>query len=165
MERKNFYDEIYEDLICSIQKIEDDDINERYACLYDYFLDHEDIISQYSTFDFSNERCFDKSALDCVAKRLLAKDCHALFPVFTKGNGNCLYNSISLLLTGEQSQLSTELRIKVISEMVKNRSFYDAGDFLKYGADNFEEDMLESTGDQIAAFAICMHWLMLSAVT
>ena len=28
--------------------------------------------------------------------------------------------------------------------MVKNRSLYDAGDFLKYGADNFEEDMLDS---------------------
>ena len=80
-------------------------LSERYDCLYDYFLDHEDIISQYSTFDFSNERCFDKSNLDCVAKRLLPKDCHALFPVFTKGDGNCLYGSISLLLTGEQSQL------------------------------------------------------------
>ena len=85
--------------------------------------------------------------------------------MFTKGNGNCLYNSISLLLRGEQSQLSTELRIKVIGEIVRNRSFYDAGDFLKYGADNFQEDMLESMGDQIAAFAIFMHWLMLSAVT
>ena len=165
MDRKKFYDGFYEDLIRSIQKIEDDDINERYACLYDQFLDHEDITSQYITFDFWNERCFDKSALDCVAKRLLPKDCHALFPVFTKGNGNCLYNSISLLLRGEQSQLSTELRIKVIGEIVRNRSFYDAGDFLKYGADNFQEDMLESMGDQIAAFAIFMHWLMLSAVT
>ena len=85
--------------------------------------------------------------------------------MFTKGNGNCLYNSISLLLRGEQSQLSTELRIKVIGEIVKNRSFYDAGDFLKYGADNFQEDMLESMGDQIAAFARFMYWLMLSAVT
>ena len=120
MERKIFYDEIYEDIIRSIQKFEDDDISERYACLYDYFLDHEDIISQYSTFNFSNERYFDKSALDRVAKRLLPKDCHALFPVFTKGDGNCLFNSISLLLTGEQSQLSTELRIKVVCEMVKN---------------------------------------------
>ena len=36
--------------------------------MYDYILDHEDIISQYSTFDFSNERCFDKSALDRVAR-------------------------------------------------------------------------------------------------
>ena len=116
--------------------------------MYDYFLDHEDIISQYSTFDFSNERCFDKSALDRVAKRLLPKDCHALFPVFTKGDGNCFYNSISLLLTGEQSQLSTELRIKVVGEMVKNRSLYDAGDFLKYGADNFVDDMLDSMRDE-----------------
>ena len=116
--------------------------------MYDYFLDHEDIISQYSTFDFSNERCFDKSALDRVTKCLLPKDCHALFPVFTKGDGNCLYNSISLLLTREQSQLSTELRIKVVGEMVKNRSFYDAGDFLKYRANNFEEDMLNSMRDE-----------------
>ena len=153
MERKIFYDEIYEDIIRSIQKFEDDDISERYACLYDYFLDHEDIISQYSTFDFSNERCFDESPLDCVSKRLLAKDCHAFFPVFTKGDGNCLYNSISLLLTREQSQLSTELRIKVVGEMVKNRSFYDAGGFLKYGADNFEEDMLDSMrGETYSSF-------------
>ena len=28
--------------------------------------------------------------------------------------------------------------------MVKNRSLSDAGDFLKYGVDNFEEDMLDS---------------------
>ena len=27
--------------------------------------------------------------------------------------------------------------------MVKNRSFHDAGDFLKYGLDNVEEDMLD----------------------
>ena len=112
--------------------------------MYDYFLDHKDIISQYSTFNFSNEQCFDKSALDRVAKRLLPKDRYALFPVFTKGGGNYFLNSISLLLTGEQSQLSTNLRIKVVGEMVKNRSLYYAGDFLKYGVDNFVEDMLDS---------------------
>ena len=86
--------------------------------------------------------------MDRVAKRLRPKDCHALFLVFTKGDGNCLYNSISLLLTGEQSQLSTELRIKVVGDMVKNRYLYDAGDFLKYGADNFEEDILDSIWDE-----------------
>ena len=32
--------------------------------------------------------------------------------------------------------------------MVKNRSLYDAGDLLKYGADNFEEDMLDSIRDE-----------------
>ena len=85
MERKIFYDEIYEDIIRSIQKFEDNDISERYASLYDYFLDHKDIILQYSTFSFSNERCFDKSALDRVVKLLHLEDCHALFPVFTKG--------------------------------------------------------------------------------
>ena len=46
MERKIFYDKIYKDILRSIQKFEDDDISERYACLYDYFLDHEDIILQ-----------------------------------------------------------------------------------------------------------------------
>ena len=50
--------------------------------------------------------------------------------------------------TGEQSQLSTELSIKAVGEMVKNRSLYDADDFLKYGADNFEEDMLDSIRDE-----------------
>ena len=99
MERKKFYDEIYVDIIRSLQEFEDDDISERYGCLSDYFLNHEDI----RTLDFTNKRCFDKSALDRVTKRLLPRYCHALFPVFTKGDGNCLYNSISLLLTGEQS--------------------------------------------------------------
>ena len=33
--------------------------------------------------------------------------------------------------------------------MVKNRSLCDAGDFLKYGPVNFEEDMLGSTRDEI----------------
>ena len=120
IEKKIFCDEIYKDIILSIQKFEDDNISERYACLYDYFLDHEDIISQYNTFNFSNERYFDKSALDRAAKRLLPIDCHALFPVFTKEDGNYLFNSISLLLTREQSQLLKELRIKVVGEMVKN---------------------------------------------
>ena len=74
MERNFFYNKIYEDILRSIQKFEDGDISDRYACLYDYFLDHENIISQYSTLNFSNERCFDKSVLDRVAKRLLPKD-------------------------------------------------------------------------------------------
>ena len=52
------------------------------------------------------------------------------------------------MFTGEQSQPSTELQIKVVGEMIKNRSFYDAGDFLKYGADNFEEDMLDSMKEE-----------------
>ena len=118
MERKLFYDEIYEDIIRSMQKLEDGYISERCACFYDYFLDLEVVISQNNTFNFSNERCSDKSALGCIAKLLLPIDCHALFPVFTKGGGNCLFNSISLLLTGEQSQLLTELRIKLVGEMV-----------------------------------------------
>ena len=32
--------------------------------------------------------------------------------------------------------------------MFKNRSLYDVGDFLKYGVDNFEEDMLDSIRDE-----------------
>ena len=32
--------------------------------------------------------------------------------------------------------------------MVKNRYLYDAGDFLKYEVDNFEEDMLDSIRDK-----------------
>ena len=90
MERKKFYGEIYKDIIWSVQEFEDGNISERYDCCYHYFLDHEDIISQYSTFNFSNERCFGKSALDRVAKCLLPEDCHALFPVLTIGEGNYL---------------------------------------------------------------------------
>ena len=81
-------------------------------------------------------------------KHLLPKDCYALFPVFTKEDSNYLYNSTSLLLSGEQSQLLTELRIKVVGEMVKNKSVHDAGNLLKHGVDNFEEDMLDSMRDK-----------------
>ena len=65
-----YKNKIYEDIIRSIQEFEDGDISEQYDCLYDYFLDHEDIISKFSTFDFSNKRFFDKSTLDRVAKGL-----------------------------------------------------------------------------------------------
>ena len=65
-----------------------------------------------------------------------------------KEDGNFHYNSVSLLFTGEESQLLTELRIKLVGEMVKNRSLYDADDFLKYGADNFMEDMSDSMRDE-----------------
>ena len=73
-----------------------------------------------------------------------------------------------MLLAGEQSHLLTELRIKVVGEMVKNRSVHDAGDFLKHGVDNFEEDILGTKlwgTKHIAAYVIYMQWLMLSAVT
>ena len=33
---------------------------------------------------------------------------------------------------------------KVVGEIVKNRSLYDASDLLKFGADSFEEHMLDS---------------------
>ena len=45
-----------------------------------------------------------------------------------------------MLLTGEQSQLLTELQIKLVGKMVKNRSLYDADDFLKYGVDNLRDE-------------------------
>ena len=40
MERKKFYDEIYEAIIRSILEFEYGDISESYDCLSDYFLDH-----------------------------------------------------------------------------------------------------------------------------
>ena len=133
MEKKKFYDEIYEDIIRSIQEFEDHDISERYDCLHDYFLDHENIISQYSTFDFSNEH--DESALDRVAKRLLPKDYQALFPVFTKGDGNCPYNSISLLLRGKQSQLLSRIKKPLCQSKWLKRNNFSPGKNWKHGVD------------------------------
>ena len=51
------------------------------------------------------------------------------------------------------------MRIKIVGEMVKNGSSYDASDFLKYGADNFEEDMLDSMRDKIYSSFPDMHAL------
>ena len=56
-------------------------------------------------------------------------------------------------------KISTKLRIKIVGEMVKNGSSYDASDFLKYGADNFEEDMLDSMRDKIYSSFPDMHAL------
>ena len=84
MERKKFYDEIYEAIIRSIQEFEDSNISERYDCLYDYFLDHENMFCGI-VLSISRTNTFNRSAVDRVAKRLLPKDRHALFPVFKKG--------------------------------------------------------------------------------
>ena len=56
MESKKIYDEIYEDIIRSVQEFEEDNISERYDSLYDNFLDYEDIILFYESIVLSISR-------------------------------------------------------------------------------------------------------------
>ena len=49
-----------------------------------------------------------------------------LTPVVVRGDGNCLYRSMSLLLCGKED-LHTELRSRVVCEMVLGNEFYTSG--------------------------------------
>ena len=71
-------------------------------------------------FDFTSltPRC------DNVAKTLVpeafVKD---YIPLTSTGNGNCLFNSISLLLCGSE-KLANELRLRTVLELAGNFNFY-----------------------------------------
>ena len=47
------------------------------------------------------------------------------------GNGNCLYNAISILLSGYEN-LHCELRLKCTQELIKNNFLCDTNDFDNY---------------------------------
>lgn len=51
-------------------------------------------------------------------------------PVLTTGDGNCLFNALSITLVGNES-LSTELRVRTCCEMATNKEFYTTQSFSK----------------------------------
>ena len=53
-------------------------------------------------------------------------------PALSTGNGNCLFNSVSTALTGDE-ELATELRLRTAIEMSLNFDFYKARDDFAYG--------------------------------
>ena len=69
-------------------------------------------------FNFQNSML-----LDTVASKLLGPSTDYV-PVQTSGNGNCLFNAISLAIKGDQS-LATELRVRASMELVQNREYYE----------------------------------------
>ncbi|CAF4999187.1 unnamed protein product, partial [Rotaria sp. Silwood1] len=67
-----------------------------------------------------------KHIVDVVAKAYLEKatgNVHHLVPVEVIADGNCLYNSIVLLMN-DPSVTTSELRVRTIIELVKNENYY-----------------------------------------
>ena len=62
----------------------------------------------------------------------------------TVGDGSCLYNAISIILTGN-CHLKYELRLKTVKELISNWNIYDNEELNLYSVwDSFEEEVLES---------------------
>ena len=69
-------------------------------------------------------RSFSECKVDTFSSYLIPDDIpHDLTPVKTTSNGDCFYNSASILLTGNES-LSHILRVMIAAEIFLNNEFY-----------------------------------------
>ena len=68
-------------------------------------------------------------------------------PALSTGNGNCLFNSVSTALTGDE-ELATELRLRTAIEMSLNFDFYKA-------RDDFDQLMNHSPSIDESILAAC----------
>ena len=78
-----------------------------------------------SEYDLKNKNPSSFS-VDKVSRDILANFCQDNMkhtPVCTSGDGNCLFNAISLRLNGNE-ELSTELRVRTVLEMTENENWY-----------------------------------------
>ena len=123
----------------------DSDIDEIYNNLYQFLYDNEKAVISYG-FTEPKARLFHSKDVDKTAQMLLPEKCNGLFPILTKADGNCLYNAISLYYTGTYD-LALELRIKVVNEIIRNRSEYDItlhSNYADVTSGTFEEDVVNS---------------------
>ena len=70
---------------------------------------------------------------DPVSKMILENhkiSFHGKIPVFVSGDGNCLFNSLSVGLVGHE-KLATEIRVRTCLDMVLNRHVYYDGPHAK----------------------------------
>ncbi len=63
-------------------------------------------------------------------------------PIYTTGNGDCLFNALSRLTYGHEGR-SVEMRACCILEAVLNSSCYQDPDYMAIGANNTAQDLLE----------------------
>ena len=61
--------------------------------------------------------------IDETAKEFL-ESCGGRLPLKTRGDGNCLFNAISLVLFGNE-EAATELRVRTCLELVENQGWYE----------------------------------------
>ncbi|XP_066912218.1 uncharacterized protein, partial [Clytia hemisphaerica] len=82
------------------------------------------------------------------------KELKELSPVWCLGDGNCFYNAISMLLTGD-NQLKYELRIKIAQELIVNRDFYDNENFRNYTGKDYDLEVEQSI--KLGTYASITH--------
>ena len=69
---------------------------------------------------------------------------HDLVPVSVSGDGNCLMNSISIALVGNES-LAAELRLRICIDMVKNANAYQRHyGFVDLSCDDYHDECLKA---------------------
>ena len=73
---------------------------------------------------------------DMTAVSLLPEDCTITkpFPVYTRGDGSCFFNALSMAVYGDQTH-AEEMRVRIVIEGVKNIDDYVDADYLGRGYD------------------------------
>lgn len=137
----------YMDLLTDAQKLK------TFQELELWFRDQKKNIDSYDLKKFfgdiaTTKHCkyiYSKLKKDNVSIELIPDDfAEDLAPVMTVGDGSCLYNAISIILTGN-CQLKYELRLKTVRDLVQNSDIYDKYELNVYSAwESYEQEVLES---------------------
>ena len=128
--------------------------------LQSFLNNNDDKINHYDFVEFLMQSDYGhtnrlKIKEDTTVKRLLPDDWsydgdnvntinYTAITLECIGNGNCLYNAISILLSGYEN-LHCELCLKCTQELIKNRFLYYTNDFDDYSSTDvysYEEDIL-----------------------
>ena len=120
-----------------------------YSDLENWCKANEKNMNQFRTDELVMKPFEGKFKIDDISKSIMpsyVNEEEDIVPVLCLGDGNCLYNSISLILTGDY-QLSRELRLKVVNELILNREYYDTKNLNIYSSaqyDGYETEVLHA---------------------
>ena len=122
------------------------DLSDDYDILYDFFIDNEETIAKFGFEEFFDSQrqliSFSSQDVDETSQTLLPPHARGLIPIKCLGDGNCLYNYVSMVLIGD-NQLSTELRLKNVGSLILSREKFVMAKFQNYAAaKGFEEYIL-----------------------
>ena len=102
MERINFYETLHKK---ALECANSGDLSDDYDILYDFFIDNEETIAKFGFEEFfDSERqlvSFSSQDVDKTSQTLQPPDARRLIPIKYLGDGNCLYNSVSMFLIGD----------------------------------------------------------------
>ena len=85
----------------------------------------ERIFLRYEPEVVSSDSCtYTGLVQDQIATQLLGQQWSDSTPMVVRGDGNCLFNAISLVLFGHENA-SSEIRLKTFFELFDNAAFYE----------------------------------------